>query len=539
MERKLAIIKSKINTNSKSYLSNKESYNHLIKIYDKKIKNSFGPNSTTDKEKVQKANKLLAWERIEALVDPGSPILNIAQLAGDNVYQDVPPGAGVLACVAEVAKRKCLIVANNPLVKGGAYFPLTVKKHLRAQEIAKENKLTCIYLVDSGGAFLPKQAEIFPDQFHFGRIFYNQAQMSAEGIAQISVVLGSCTAGGAYVPAMSEQTIMVEGQSSIFLGGPPLVKAATGEEVTAEELGGAKVHTEISGVADYLAKSEIHALSIARSCIASLGEDKTIRPIRDTNPETPLYNPFELYGILGDSLRKKFSILEVIARIVDGSRFDEFKENYGETIKCGFSHIDGYRIGIIANDGILFSESALKATHFIELCERRNIPLLFIHNISGFMVGKEYEHKGIAKHGAKLVTAVATSSVPKISLIVGGSFGAGNYAMCGRAYQPRFIFSWPNSRISVMGGEQAANVLAQIKTDSAKRKKEKINKIEIEKLKETTIKKYEDEGNAFYASSQIWDDGVINPIYTREVLSLALSSIYLTSGKSNFGLFRM
>lgn len=436
-----------------------------------------------------------------------------------------------------------MIIANNPNVKGGTYFPSTVKKHLRAQEIAKENHLPCIYLVDSGGAFLPLQDQIFPDRFHFGRIFYNQAQMSALGIPQISAVLGSCTAGGAYVPAMSDETIIVKNNGTIFLGGPPLVKAATGEEVSAEELGGAEVHSKISGVADHLAESEEEALSILRGIIRTLGPEK-INPLQrlqaEQESEEPLYPIEEIYGIINQDIKKTFSMREILARLVDGSRLDEFKANYGSTIICGFAHIHGFSVGIIANDGILFSESALKATHFIELCNQRNIPLLFLHNITGFMVGKNYEHEGIAKHGAKMVSAVSTSRVPKFSLIVGNSFGAGNYGMCGRAYDPRFLFSWPNSKISVMGGTQAAKVLTDIKISSAQRKSEKLDKTEIEKYSQAILNKYNTEGSAYYASARLWDDGIIDPVHTRKMLALAFSSTaYNPKEAYRPGIFRM
>ena len=466
---KMSVIKSQINTNNKRFKENFSSYKELISKLEDNIQKS--RPSAESLNKLRKKNKLSPQERIELLIDADSDILHLAPLAGHEMYKGVPPGAGVSACIANVTGKNCLIIANNPTVKGGTYFPITVKKHLRAQEIAMENKLPCIYLVDSGGAFLPRQAEVFPDKEHFGRIFYNQATMSSMGIPQISAVLGPSTAGGAYVPAMSDETIMVKGNASIYLGGPPLVKAATGEEVSAEELGGAEVHCKISGVSDHLAENETHALQLVRQIIYSLKNPSDFFLKPEFPSEEPLYTAEEIYGIVGNDLKRSFSILEIIARLVDGSRFDEFKKDYGETLKCGFSHINGFRVGIIANDGILFSESALKGTHFIQLCEQRRIPLVFLQNISGFMVGKDYEHKGIAKHGAKMVTAVATSTVPKFTVLIGGSFGAGNYAMCGRAYNPRFLFSWPNSRISVMGGQQAAQVLTQVKTSAAKKKR--------------------------------------------------------------------
>ena len=525
----MTILKSKISTNDKDYLERKEEYqnltNDLSKLYSKACK----PEKDTYLEKAKKRGKLLTSERIEKLIDPGSSILEIAPFAAFEVYEGVPVGAGIRTCIASVSGKPCMIIANNPGVKGGTYFPLTVKKHLRAQQIAKENKLPCIYLVDSGGAFLPLQAEVFPDRENFGRIFFNQAQMSKMGIPQISVVLGSCTAGGAYVPAMSDQVIMTKENACIFLGGPPLVKAATGEVVTDQELGGSDVHNKISGLSDYSAENEEHALELAREALAKINLKKF-----NSNEEViePLYEIEELYGIVGNNLKKSFDIKEIISRLVDGSEFEEFKKDWGKTIITGFSKIYGYEVGIIGNNGILFSESALKACHFIQICEQRNIPILFLHNIMGFMVGKEYEQEGIAKHGAKLVNAVANSNVAKLSLIVGGSYGAGNYAMCGRAFDPRFIFTWPNSRISVMGAEQSANVLAQIKYDKEDSK-------EAIDYKEKIKAKYEKEGSPYYASARIWDDGIIDPADTRKVLSLALSVIEKTNGDSRYGIFRM
>jgi len=525
----MTILKSKISTNDKDYLERKKEYETLNLELSKLYTKACNPEKDTYLDKAKKRNKLLTSQRIERLIDPGSSILEIAPFAGFEVYEKVPVGAGIRTCIASVNDRPCMIIANNPGVKGGTYFPLTVKKHLRAQQIAKENKLPCIYLVDSGGAFLPLQAEVFPDRENFGRIFFNQAQMSKMGIPQISVVLGSCTAGGAYVPAMSDQVIMTKENACIFLGGPPLVKAATGEVVSEKELGGAEVHNKISGLSDYYAEDEEHALELARQAIAKIN-------IKNYNNNSeviePRYDIEELYGIVGNNLKKSFCIKEIIARLVDNSEFEEFKKDWGNTIITGFSKIYGYEVGIIGNNGILFSESALKACHFIQICEQRNIPILFLQNIMGFMVGKEYEQEGIAKHGAKFVNAVANSNVAKLTLIVGGSYGAGNYAMCGRAFDPRFIFTWPNSRISVMGAEQAANVLAQVKY------KDENNK-EALSYKEKIKEKYEKEGSPYYASARIWDDGIIDPADTRKVLSLALSVIEKTNGENKYGIFRM
>ena len=521
----MTVINSNLNTATAEFKERDREYRKLVAEYQELLAKSKS-TSVEAKKLADERGKFTADQRIEALIDPGAPVLEIAALAGMNVDGSPEPGAGLITCISEISGRQCMIVANNPAAKGGTYSPATVKKHLRAQEIALQNKLPCIYLVDSGGAFLPLQDQVFPDRFHFGRIFYNQAQMSAQGVAQISVVLGSSTAGGAYVPAMSDETIMVRGNAAVFLGGPPLVKAATGEEVTAEELGGAEVHCKKSGVSDHLAENEQHAFELAREAVSALGperEETVPRMLRDQMPEEPLYSPEEIYGIVGSELKKSFSMREVLARLVDGSRFHEFKSEYGQTIICGFAHIHGFRVGIIANDGILFSESALKATHFIELCNQRLIPLLFVQNITGFMVGKSYENEGIAKHGAKMVSAVATSRVPKFTLIAGGSFGAGNYAMCGRAYEPRFLFSWPNSRISVMGGAQAARVLTDIKLAAAKRKGTKSDQKEIDRYHDEILSKYEIEGSPYYATARLWDDGIIDPLNTRQVLALAFA----------------
>ncbi|EZP57480.1 carboxyl transferase domain-containing protein [Sphingomonas sp. RIT328] len=479
--------------------------------------------------------KLLPRDRVERLLDPGSPFLEIGALAANGMYDDAAPGAGMIAGIGRVSGRECLIIANDPTVKGGAYFPMTVKKHLRAQEIARENRLPCIYLVDSGGANLPHQAEVFPDRDHFGRIFFNQAQMSAEGIAQIACVMGSCTAGGAYVPAMSDETVIVRNQGTIFLAGPPLVKAATGEVISAEELGGAETHARKSGVVDHVAENDEHALLIVRDIVATLNRPKAV-DIEVTDPRPPLLDAQDLYGLVPQDVRAPYDVHEVIGRIVDGSDFHEFKPLYGTTLVCGFARIWGMPVAILANNGVLFSESALKGAHFIELACQRRVPLLFLQNISGFMVGGRYEAEGIAKNGAKLVTAVATASVPKITLLIGGSFGAGNYGMCGRAYSPRFLFSWPNARISVMGGEQAASVLATVHRDADGWTPE-----QAEAFKAPIRQKYEDEGNPYYATARLWDDGIIDPVQTREVLGLAFSAALNAPipQSPSFGVFRM
>jgi acetyl-CoA carboxylase carboxyltransferase component len=484
--------------------------------------------------------KMFVRDRIDRLLDSGSPFLEIAPLAAWELYDNAAPGAGIVIGIGRVAGRECMIVANDATVKGGSYYPLTVKKHLRAQAIAEQNRLPCIYLVDSGGAFLPMQDEVFPDADNFGRIFYNQARMSALGIPQIAVVMGSCTAGGAYVPAMSDETIIVQGTGTIFLGGPPLVKAATGEEVTAEELGGADVHTRLSGVADHYAEDDEHALMICRNIIATLNIRKQIS-IELATPEAPLYPAEELYGLLPSSTRETYDVREVIARLVDGSRFREFKERYGTTLVTGFAHIEGYPIGIIGNNGVLFGESAAKGAHFIELCTTRNIPLLFLQNITGFMVGRAYEVGGIAKEGAKMVHAVSNAKVPKFTIIIGGSFGAGNYGMCGRAYNPRFLWMWPNSRISVMGGEQAASVLLTIKQDQLEREgAPTMTSQEQAAFKQPILDKYEQEGSPYYSTARLWDDGILDPVETRRVLGLALAaSMNAPVENTQYGVFRM
>jgi len=484
--------------------------------------------------------KLLARDRIDQLLDPGSPFLEFSQLAAYNVYgKEEVPCAGIVTGVGRVSGVECVIVANDATVKGGSYYPLTAKKHLRAQEIANENNLPCIYLVDSGGANLPRQADVFPDRDHFGRIFYNQANLSAKGIAQIAVVMGSCTAGGAYVPAMADEAIIVRKQGTIFLGGPPLVKAATGEEVSAEDLGGADLHCSKSGVTDYYAVDDEHAIHLARQSIKNLNRVKDPQ-VSLTAPREPLYDPEELYGIVGENLKKVFDVREVISRIVDGSEFDEFKKMYGETLVTGFARLYGYPVGILANNGVLFSESALKGAHFIELCCKRKIPLVFLQNITGFMVGRDAEAAGIAKNGAKLVTAVACANVPKFTVIIGGSYGAGNYGMCGRAYSPRMLYMWPNARISVMGGEQAAGVLATITEEQRRREGKPWTPEEEAALKAPIIDRFEAEGSPYYASARIWDDGVIDPVDTRKILGLSISaSLNAPIEDTKFGVFRM
>ncbi len=492
------------------------------------------------RERHAEQKKMFVRDRVEALLDPGSPFLELSPLAAHGMYDGEAPGAGLVTGIGRVAGREVMVIANDATVKGGTYFPMTVKKHLRAQEVAEENRLPCVYLVDSGGAFLPLQADVFPDREHFGRIFYNQARMSALRIPQVAVVMGSCTAGGAYVPAMSDEAVIVKGTGTIFLAGPPLVKAATGEDVTAEELGGGDVHTRISGVADHLAEDDAHALEIARSIVGTLHTSKTL-PADAEAPEEPAYDPKEIYGILPRDLRKPYDVREVIARLVDGSRFEEFKARYGTTLVCGFARLSGLLVGIVANSGILFSESALKATHFIQMCARRKVPLLFLQNITGFMVGREYERGGIAKDGAKMVHAVANAAVPKLTVIIGGSFGAGNYGMAGRAYGPRFLFMWPNARISVMGGPQAASVLSTVKQEQlARAGKPAMSPDEVAEFERPTREKYEVEGNPYYSTARLWDDGVLDPAQTRPALALALSAAYNAPvPETEFGVFRM
>ena len=526
-------MKSKIQTKSSEFQENQDYHASLLSELTTKLgKNSLG--GVSHRKIHESRGKLFVRDRIAKLLDPQTPFLELSALAGQNLYQDEIPSAGIVTGVGRVANRNVMIVANDATVKGGTYFPITVKKHLRAQEIAKENRLPCVYLVDSGGAFLPMQSEVFPDRDHFGRIFYNQAQMSQMGIPQISAVMGSCTAGGAYVPAMSDETVIVKNQGTIFLGGPPLVKAATGEQISSEELGGADVHTRISGVADHFAQNDDHAIEILRKILNNIPKPK--RHLQVIEPRETKYNPEEILGIVPKNPKKMYDVREIIMRIVDGSDFHEFKERYGTTLVCAFAHIHGMPVGILANNGVLFSESALKGTHFIELCVQRKIPLLFLQNITGFMFGKKVENQGIAKDGAKLVMAVSNANVPKLTVIIGGSFGAGNYGMCGRAYQPRFLWMWPNARISVMGGEQAANVLWTVKQDQ----KNKDEKLDEKKFKQPIIDKYENEGNPYFSTARLWDDGIINPLDTRNTLGLALSVVsHCPINPTNFGVFRM
>jgi 3-methylcrotonyl-CoA carboxylase beta subunit/propionyl-CoA carboxylase len=490
-------------------------------------------------ERHRQLGKLPVRERIARLLDPESPFLELSPLAAWGQYDQEAPAAGIVTGIGRVSGREVLIVANDATVKGGTYYPITVKKHVRAQQIAIENRLPCVYLVDSGGAFLPLQADVFPDREHFGRIFFNQARMSAERIPQLAVVMGSCTAGGAYVPAMSDESIIVKGTGTIFLGGPPLVKAATGEEVSAEELGGADVHTRLSGVADYFAEDDEHALHIARNIVSTLNTSKRM-PADVTTPEDPLYDPREIYGIVNADTRQPYEVREIVARIVDGSRFEEFKERYGTTLVTGFARLHGMLVGIIANNGVLFSESALKATHFMELCNLRSIPLIFLQNITGFIVGRQYERAGIAKDGAKMVHAVANSVVPKFTVIIGGSFGAGNYGMAGRAYEPRLLWMWPNARISVMGGEQAAGVLTMVKRDQLAREGKALSAEEEDAIRAPILAKYDEEGSPYYSTARIWDDGILDPADTRQSLALGLSAAYNAPiPEARFGVFRM
>jgi 3-methylcrotonyl-CoA carboxylase beta subunit len=532
-------IRSRIDTRSEAFRENSARLRQLADELKDELARTAGGGGEKARARHLARDKLLPRDRIRALLDPGSPFLELSPLAAHGMYEDAAPAAGIITGIGRVCGTEVIVVANDATVKGGTYFPITVKKHLRAQEVALENRLPAIYLVDSGGAFLPLQDEVFPDKEHFGRIFYNQARMSAQGIPQIAVVMGSCTAGGAYVPAMSDETIIVKNEGTIFLGGPPLVKAATGEIVDAETLGGADVHTSISGVADHFAENDAHALAIARDVVAALNRRMAL-PLALSTPREPEYTAEELYGVIPMDTRRPFDIREVIARIVDGSELHEFKARYGKTLVTGFAHIHGYPVGVVANNGILFSESALKGTHFIELCNQRNVPLVFLQNITGFMVGKKYEQAGIAKDGAKMVTAVACSHVPKFTVVIGGSFGAGNYAMCGRAYGARFLWTWPNARISVMGGEQAASVLATVKRDGIEARGGEWSKDEEETFKAPIREQYERQGHPYYATARLWDDGIIDPVDTRRVLGLAISaSMNAPIEPQRYGVFRM
>ncbi|WKZ37248.1 MAG: carboxyl transferase domain-containing protein [Anaerolineales bacterium] len=542
--RRMDTLETSVSPNDPQFLENKKHNNGLAHTLRERLAEVRQGGGEKYRKRHEEQGKLFVRDRIERLLDPGSPFLELSPLAAVGMYDLEAPGAGIVTGIGRVSNREVLIIANDATVKGGSYFPLTVKKHLRAQQIAEENHLPCLYLVDSGGANLPFQDEVFPDVNHFGRIFYNQARMSARRIPQIAAVMGSCTAGGAYVPAMSDEAVIVKGAGTIFLGGPPLVKAATGEDVTAEELGGADVHTRKSGVADHFAEDDDHAIEILRSIVETLPRGHVhshLSALDVAPPEEPLYHADELYGVLPRAFKESFDVREIIARIVDGSKFREFKARYGTTLVCGFARIHGYPVGVIANNGVLFSESALKGTHFIELCDQRGIPLIFLQNITGFMVGKEYETGGIAKDGAKMVHAVATTRVPKLTLVIGGSFGAGNYAMAGRAYGSRFLWMWPNARISVMGGEQAANVLLTIKQDQLAREgKPALSAEEAEEFKRPLLEKYEREGSPYHSSARLWDDGVIDPVDTRQVLGLALSVVLNAPvEEQGFGVFRM
>jgi 3-methylcrotonyl-CoA carboxylase beta subunit len=530
---------SKIDPKSKEFQANAKAMRALVEELQKRRAEAALGGSEKARAKHVERGKLLPRDRVMRLIDPGSPFLELSPLAANGMYDDAIHGAGLITGIGRVEGRECVIVANDSTIKGGTYFPMTVKKHLRAQEIAGENNLPCLYLVDSGGANLPHQTEVFPDREHFGRIFYNQARLSAAGIAQIAVVMGSCTAGGAYVPAMSDETIIVKGQGTIFLGGPPLVKAATGEVVSAEDLGGAEVHTKKSGVADHMANDDAHALQIARRIVANLNRPKRV-DLEYLDPLDPAFDPKEIDGVVPSDLKKQYDAREIIARLIDASELDEFKALYGTTLVTGFARIYGIPVGVLANNGILYSESAVKAAHFIELCCKRNVPLLFLQNISGFMVGRDYEAGGIAKDGAKMVMAVACANVPKVTVIVGGSFGAGNYGMCGRAYSPRFLFTWPNARISVMGGEQAASVLATVKRENIEAGGSRWAAAEEEEFKRPIREQYEREGNPYYATARLWDDGIIAPSETRRVLGLAFSAaLNAPIGETKFGVFRM
>ncbi|MFA9429042.1 carboxyl transferase domain-containing protein [Egicoccus sp. AB-alg2] len=533
------ILRSTLDPHSDRFRANREHHLALVEDLRRRLDAAAAGGPPHARERHVARGKLLPRDRVEALLDPATPFLELSPLAAHGMYDDEAPGAGVITGIGTIAGTECVIVANDATVKGGTYYPITVKKHLRAQEVAQHNRLPCVYLVDSGGAFLPRQDEVFPDREHFGRIFYNQATLSGAGLPQIAVVMGSCTAGGAYVPAMSDETIIVKDQGTIFLGGPPLVKAATGEVVSAEELGGGDLHARTSGVVDHLAVDDRHALQLARDAVAHLNRVKQV-PVTVAAPEPPKYDPSELYGLLPTDLRQPYDVREVIARVVDGSRFHEFKPLYGDTLVTGFARIHGYPVGIVANNGILFRESALKGAHFVELCNQRGVPLVFLQNITGFMVGREYEAGGIAKDGAKMVTAVACSTVPKLTVVIGGSFGAGNYAMCGRAYSPRFLWMWPNARISVMGGDQAANVLATVRRDGLEARGEAWSGADEDAFKAPIRDQYETQGHPYYATARLWDDGVIDPAQTRDVLGLGLSAaLNAPIERPSYGVFRM
>jgi acetyl-CoA carboxylase carboxyltransferase component len=533
------VLETQVNSSDPEFIDNASRMAALVAELRAQVARASAGGGERYLQRHREQGKLPVRERIARLIDPGSPLLELSPLAAWGMYENEAPGAGLVTVIGRVSGCEVLIVANDATVKGGTYYPITVKKHVRAQQVALENQLPCVYLVDSGGAFLPMQAEVFPDRDHFGRIFFNQARMSALGIPQIAVVMGSCTAGGAYVPAMSDETIIVKGTGTIFLGGPPLVKAATGEDVTAEELGGADVHTRLSGVADYLAEDDDHALRQTRTIIATLNREKTL-PADMTTPEDPAYDAREIYGIVNADVRKPYDVREVIARLVDGSRFDEFKQRYATTLVTGFARLHGFLVGIVANNGVLFSESALKATHFIELCNMRGVPLVFLQNITGFMVGRQYERGGIAKDGAKMVHAVANSVVPKFTVVIGGSFGAGNYGMCGRAYDPRMLWMWPNARISVMGGEQAAGVLTTVKRDQLAREGKTLAPEEEHAIRGPILEKYEQEGSPYYSTARLWDDGILDPVDTRQALALGISAAFnAPTPGAKYGIFRM
>ena len=536
----MSTLRSHVQVDSAEFRANAAAYEALLAELRERLRAAQQGGSDSARRRHQERGKLLVRERIARLLDPDTPFLEIAPLAADGLYDGEVPAAGIVTGIGSVRGREVMIVANDATVKGGTYYPITVKKHLRAQEIAFDNRLPCLYLVDSGGAFLPLQAEVFPDRDHFGRIFYNQARLSAAGVPQIAAVMGSCTAGGAYVPAMSDETVIVRGTGTIFLGGPPLVKAATGEEVTAEELGGAAVHARVSGVADHEADDDAHALALLREIVANLGGRRPEPPWEQADPEPPRYDPRELYGIVPVDPRLAYDVREVIARLVDGSRLHEFKAAYGTTLVCGFARIHGYPVGLLANNGVLFSQSALKAAHFVELCTQRRLPLVFLQNITGFMVGKQYEHGGIAKDGAKMVAAVANAAVPKFTVIIGGSFGAGNYGMCGRAYSPRQLWMWPNARIAVMGGQQAAGTLLTVRQEALRARGQTMSQAEQEAFTAGILDTYERESSPYYSTARLWDDGVIDPADTRQVLALGIAAaLNAPIASTTYGVFRM